>query len=51
MAAVRHSMVSVLITPNLVAAGLGTMLACAALGALISIRRLFLIDPGEAFRT
>jgi ABC-type lipoprotein release transport system permease subunit len=51
MAAVRHSMISVLVTPNLVAAGLGTMLGCSALGALISIRRLFLIDPGEAFRT
>ena len=37
--------------PELVAAGLGTMLACSALGALLSIRRLFVIDPGEAFRT
>ena len=49
MAALGNSVV--LITPNLIAAGLGTMLACSALGALISIRRLFSIDPGEAFRT
>ena len=51
MAALRNSMIVVLITPNLIAAGLGTMLACSAFGALISIRRLFSIDPGEAFRT
>ena len=51
MAALRGSMVLVLITPNLVAAGLGTMLACSALGALLSIRAVFTIDPGEAFRT
>jgi putative ABC transport system permease protein len=51
LAALRNSMIVLLITPNLVAAGLGTMLFCSALGALISIRRLFAIDPGEAFRT
>ncbi len=51
LAAVRGSMISLLVTPELVAAGLGTMLACSVLGALISIRRLFVIDPGEAFRT
>jgi putative ABC transport system permease protein len=51
MASLRNSMVSVLITPNLIAAGLGTMLVCSTLGALLSIRRLFFIDPGEAFRT
>ena len=51
LAAVRGTMISLLVTPGLVAAGLGTMLACSALGALISIRRLFVIDPGEAFRT
>ncbi len=49
--ALRDSMVLLLITPKLVAAGLGTMLACSALGALISIYRLFVIEPGEAFRT
>ena len=43
--------VSVLITPNLVAGGLGSMLACSAAGALWSIRTLYSIDPGEAFRT
>ena len=47
----KSLMIVVWITPNLIAAGLGTMLACSALGALISIRRLFAIDPGEAFRT
>ncbi len=51
MTALHNSMIVVLITPNLIAAGLGTMLACSVLGALISIRRLFAIDPGEAFRT
>ncbi len=51
MASLRNSMVSVLITANLIAAGLGTMLVCSTLGALLSIRRLFFIDPGEAFRT
>jgi hypothetical protein len=51
LAAVRDSTISLLVTPGLVAAGLGTMLACSALGALISIGRLFVIDPGEAFRT
>ncbi len=51
MAALRGSMVSVWITPNLVAAGLGTMLACSALGALLSIRAVFTIEAGEAFRT
>ena len=49
--ALRNTMVLVLITPNLVAAGLGTMLVCSALGALLSIRRVFVIEPGEAFRT
>jgi putative ABC transport system permease protein len=49
--ALRDSMIVLLVTPKLVAAGLGTMLACSVLGALISIRRLFAIDPGEAFRT
>jgi putative ABC transport system permease protein len=49
--ALRDSMVLLLITPKLVAAGLATMFACAILGALVSIRRLFVIDPGEAFRT
>ena len=34
MAALRNSMIVVLITPNLIAAGLGTMLACSALGCL-----------------
>jgi putative ABC transport system permease protein len=51
MVAIRNSMVSVWITPNLVLAGLGAMLACSALGALLSIRTLFLVDPGQAFRT
>ncbi len=51
MAAIRNSMISVWITPNLVLMGLGTMLACSALGALLSIRKLFLVDPGQAFRT
>ena len=51
MVALRHSTISLLITPKLVAAGLGTMLACSALGALLSIRRVFAVDPGEAFRT
>jgi len=51
MVALRNSMISVWITPNLIAAGLGTMLACSALGALLSIRRVFVVDPGEAFRT
>jgi putative ABC transport system permease protein len=49
--ALRDSMIVLLVTPKLIAAGLGTMLACSVLGALISIRRLFAIDPGEAFRT
>jgi len=49
--ALRNSMVSVLITPDLIAAGLGTMLACSTLGALLSIRTVFVVDPGEAFRT
>jgi putative ABC transport system permease protein len=51
MVALRNSMISLLITLNLIAAGLGTMLACSACGALLSIRRLFVVDPGEAFRT
>ena len=51
LAAVHGTMISLLVTPELVAAGLGAMLACSALGALISLRRLFVIDPGEAFRT
>ncbi len=51
LAALRNSMIVVLITPNLIGAGLGTMLTCSVLGAMISIRRLFSIDPGEAFRT
>jgi putative ABC transport system permease protein len=51
MAALRNSMISVLITPTLVAAGLGTMLACSAFGALLSIHSVFVVDPGEAFRT
>ena len=49
--AIRNSMILVLITPKLVAAGLGAMLACSLLGALLSIRRVVVIDPGEAFRT
>jgi putative ABC transport system permease protein len=51
MLAVRGSMVSLLITPSLIGAGLGAMLACSAFGALLSIRTLFVVDPGEAFRT
>jgi hypothetical protein len=51
VAALQNTLIVLLITPNLIAAGLGTMLACSALGALLSIRPLFTIDPGEAFRT
>jgi putative ABC transport system permease protein len=43
--------ISVVITRELVFAGLGTTALCSALSALLSIRRVIHTDPGEAFRT
>jgi hypothetical protein len=47
----RSTTISIVITPRLVAAGFGTMVVCAALGSLLSLRALVSTDPGEAFRT
>jgi len=47
----RESTISVAITPSVVAMGLGVMIACSALGSLLSIRKLVTTDPGEAFRS
>ena len=49
--ALEESTISVVITPPLVAIGVGVMLVCSALGSLLSIHRLVTTDPGEAFRT
>ncbi len=49
--ALSDSTISVLITPSLVAVGVTVMLACSALGSLLSIGKLVATDPGEAFRT
>jgi ABC-type antimicrobial peptide transport system permease subunit len=45
------STVSVVITPPLVAMGVGVTFVCSALGALLSIRKLATTDPAEAFRS
>jgi len=47
----RESTISIVITPPLVGIGVGVMLLCSATGSLLSIRKLMLTDPGEAFRT
>jgi putative ABC transport system permease protein len=43
--------ISVIITPQLVLAGVGTTGVCSALSSLLSIRKMISTDPGEAFRT
>jgi putative ABC transport system permease protein len=43
--------ISLVITPNLVLAGLGTTALCSTLSSLLSIRKVISTDPGEAFRT
>jgi putative ABC transport system permease protein len=47
----KDSTITVVITPGLVALGVCVMLLCSAAGSLLSIRRLVMTDPGEAFRT
>lgn len=47
----RESTISIVVTAPLVGIGVGVMLFCSAMGSLLSIRRLMLTDPGEAFRT
>jgi putative ABC transport system permease protein len=47
----RESTISIVVTPPLVAIGVGVMLLCSATGSLLSIRKLMSTDPGEAFRT
>ena len=42
--------ISMVITPELVLAGLGTTALCSALSSLLSIRKVITTDPGEAFR-
>jgi putative ABC transport system permease protein len=43
--------ISIVITPGLVLAGLGTTALCSTLSSLLSIRQVINTDPGEAFRT
>jgi putative ABC transport system permease protein len=43
--------ISVVITRELVLAGLGTTAICSSLSSLLSIRQVINTDPGEAFRT
>jgi putative ABC transport system permease protein len=43
--------ISVVITRELILAGLGTTALCSALSSLLSIRQVINTDPGEAFRT
>lgn len=45
-----HTTISVQITPELVAAGLGVTILCSGISSLLSIRKLISADPGEAFR-
>jgi putative ABC transport system permease protein len=45
-----HTSISVQITPELVAAGLGVTILCSGTSSLLSIRKLISADPGEAFR-
>ena len=47
----QQSTITVLIEPPLVAGGVSVMLLCSAMGSLLSIRKLVMTDPGEAFRT
>jgi putative ABC transport system permease protein len=47
----KDSTITVKITPPLVGLGVGVMLICSAAGSLLSIRKLVMTDPGEAFRT
>lgn len=42
--------ISIVITRELVLAGLGTTALCSALSSLLSIRKVITTDPGEAFR-
>jgi len=49
--ALSDSTVSVVITPPLIAMGVGVTFVCSALGALLSIRKLATTDPAEAFRS
>lgn len=45
-----YTSISVRITPELVAAGLGVTILCSGASSLLSIRKLISADPGEAFR-
>jgi ABC-type lipoprotein release transport system permease subunit len=42
--------ISMVVTRELVLAGLGTTALCSALSSLLSIRKVITTDPGEAFR-
>ena len=42
--------ISMVVTPELVLAGVGTTALCSALSSLLSIRKVITTDPGEAFR-
>jgi putative ABC transport system permease protein len=51
LAALRSTTISVVITRRLVFVALGTLLACSALGSLLSVARIARIEPGKAFRS
>lgn len=51
LAFLARTTISTVVTPNLVAAGVGTTALCSAFSALLSIRQVISTDPGEAFRT
>jgi ABC-type lipoprotein release transport system permease subunit len=50
-ALISRTSISIVITPNLVLAAVGTTAICSALSSLLSIRKVISTDPGEAFRT
>ena len=49
-ALIARTTISVVITRDLIFAGLGTTALCSALSSLLSIRQVINTDPGEAFR-
>jgi putative ABC transport system permease protein len=51
LAILAKTTISVVITRNLVFAGLAVTVLCSAASSMLSIRKLVRADPGEAFRT